>query len=224
MTVRRWRSGLVAVGMLALLPAALAQEKKPEAPKSPAKPDEKKGDEKPGMPEMTPEQMAEMEAWMKAAMPGPEHKNLEYMVGKWNVTGKWWDDKAPDQPPHDTAGTMTTEWFNDNRFTKYEYKGDMMGMPFTGWGYSGYDNIEKKYISIWMDSMGTGIHKNSGTYDAATKTFTFTGEMKDPMGKTIQTRETIKVTSNDEHVMTFYHTRADGKELKMGELTFKRAK
>lgn len=230
MTVRRFWSALVVFGMSALLPAtAMAQEKKPDPPKPPAekKADEKKPDAKggmPGMPEMTPEQLAEMEAWMKAAMPGPEHKNLEYMVGKWNVTGKFWDDKAPDQPPQDTKGTMSTEWFNEGRFTKYEYKGEMMGMPFTGWGYSGYDNIEKKYVSIWIDSMGTGIMKNTGSYDAATKTFTFTGEMKDPTGKSIKTRETVKVNSKDEHVMTFYHTGADGKDFKMGELNYQRVK
>ena len=31
----------------------------------------------------------------------------------------------------------------------------MKGSPFTGIGFAGYDNHTQKYLSTWMDSMGT---------------------------------------------------------------------
>ena len=42
----------------------------------------------------------------------------------------------------------------------------MMGMPFTGHGMRGYDNVSGKYWSTWNDSMSTGMMVSEGTCDA----------------------------------------------------------
>ena len=47
-------------------------------------------------------------------------------------------------------------------------------MPFEGMGIVGYDNLLKKFVSVWIDNMGTGLMPGTGTYDAATKTYTYT--------------------------------------------------
>jgi len=44
-------------------------------------------------------------------------------------------------------------------------------MPSTG-----YDNIKEKIHCSWIDNMGTGIQFSEGTYDPATKTFTYTAK------------------------------------------------
>ena len=46
---------------------------------------------------------AEMEAMMKAATPGDQHKMLARMVGDWTFTQKFW--MAPGQPPGESSGT-----------------------------------------------------------------------------------------------------------------------
>jgi hypothetical protein len=37
------------------------------------------------------------------------------------------------------------------RFVEQRYAGNFMGQPFSGLGYTGYDNYRKKYIGSWMD-------------------------------------------------------------------------
>ena len=48
----------------------------------------------------------------------------------------------------------------------------MMGQPFTGIGVTGYDNHAKKYLSTWIDSMGTGIFSMEGTASMDGETIT----------------------------------------------------
>ena len=48
-------------------------------------------------PEMTPEQKAAMEAWMKVATPGEGHKVLEPMIGDFKAAMTMWD--APGAAP-----------------------------------------------------------------------------------------------------------------------------
>ena len=42
----------------------------------------------------------------------------------------------------------------------------MMGQPFSGVGIDGYDNLRKKYVTTWIDTMGTGIFSMEGTASA----------------------------------------------------------
>ncbi|HKS16052.1 MAG TPA: DUF1579 domain-containing protein [Planctomycetota bacterium] len=44
-----------------------------------------------------------------------------------------------------------------------ESKGDMMGMPFTGIGQTGYDPYKKKYVSTWVDSFTPVLSVGEGT-------------------------------------------------------------
>jgi len=219
----KWVHAFALVTGIVLGSTALGQEKKPD-PSKPAAPDAKKdsGGKEGTPPGMTPEQAAEMAAAMKAGTPGAEHKNLEYMIGTWDVTLKLW--MAPEAPAQESKGSSTAEWILGGRYTRYTFTSDFMGMPFEGRGVTGYDNIEQKYFSIWLDNMSTHALKDSGTYDAATKTFNFVGEFKDATGKTIKARNVIKVVSNDQHVMTFYHTEPGKPEQKVMELTYNRKK
>lgn len=169
-----------------------------------------------GQPEMSPEEMA----WMQAAMPGPNHELLKSFAGKWTVSNKMWEGEGE---PQLSTGTAEVVALLDGRFYRESYKSEFMGMPFEGIGHTGYDNIGKKFISTWMDNMSTGVMSSEGTFDAATKTFAFSGEFSDPMGKKIKNRMTTKLVSNDEHVMTMFHTEPGGTEKKVMEIVYKRA-
>ena len=57
--------------------------------------------------------------------------------------------------------------------------GQWMGKPFEGIGYTGYDNVNGKYYSSWIDSSSTGMFVSQGGYDPASKSYVFKGEFAD---------------------------------------------
>jgi hypothetical protein len=164
-----------------------------------------------------------MKKWQEYATPGAAHKALEPHVGNWNLKMKC--SSKPGEAPMESDATSKVEWIMDGRFIQEKVSGTFMDAPFTGQGTCGYDNIKKKYVSSWLDNMGTGIMVNEGTYDAASKTFTYTGECPDPMtGKFVKSRMTQKWTDNDHWTMQAFHPGPDGKEFMAMELTATRAK
>ena len=115
------------------------------------------------MPQMTPEQQAEMEAYMAAGALGPQHELMAEHVGTFDVAIKSWSDPAA--PPMESMGVAIRTLHMGGRVLHEEFQGDMMGMPFTGLSRSGYDNVSGKYWSTWTDSMSTGIMVSEGECD-----------------------------------------------------------
>jgi hypothetical protein len=169
-------------------------------------------------PEMTAEQKAEMEAYMKAGTPGAPHKALAATAGTYDVTARSW--QAAGAPPMEEKGTATRSMALDGRVLVEEFKGSMMGMAFTGHGMRGYDNVTGKYWGTWMDSMSTGLMVSEGTCNAS-NACTFTGEWNDPVKKgPVTSRMTSRWTSPTTEVFEMYGPGKDGKEFKMMELTY----
>lgn len=163
-----------------------------------------------------------MEAWMKAATPGEEHKALSMMAGNWKYTMKWWE--TADGKPMESKGTSTGKMIMGGRFLEQEMKGKSMGMPFQGKATMGYDNVKKIFETTWIDNMGTGISKGTATWDAATKTWTETGTLADPMSPTGNKdyRSVTKIVDKNTYTMEMYSKGEDGKEFKMMEITSKK--
>ena len=55
-------------------------------------------------PQMTPEQMAEMEAYIKAGTPGAPHEALASTIGTYELKIKSWHE--PGGPPMEETGTV----------------------------------------------------------------------------------------------------------------------
>jgi len=196
----RFGGELLAVVMLFGLPA-LAQEGK-------------------GTPEMTPEQKAEMEAYMKAGTPGEPHKRLAATVGTYDLRIKSWSE--PGGPPTEEKGTATRTMLFDGRVLVEDVSSTMMGTPFTGRAMTGYDNVSGTYWSVWTDSMSTGIMVSEGTCDAK-KVCTYTGSWNDPIKKgPVKARMTSRWASPTTEVFEMYGPGKDGKEMKMMEMTYTR--
>jgi hypothetical protein len=160
---------------------------------------------------------------MELATPGAAHKVLDGKVGKWNAVVKWW--MTPDAQPSTETGTSEMKWIMDGRFIEDTYTGTMMGGPFHGRGLTGFDNLKKKYVTSWVDTMGTAILHSEGSFDAATKTFSYTGETPDAMaGKYVKTRTVEKIADADHWTMQMYSPGPDGKEFMGMEISFTRAK
>jgi hypothetical protein len=172
----------------------------------------------------------EMKQMMELAKTNENHKLLASMAGTWKYTVKMYID--PNSKPTESTGTAVRTAVMDGRYLSGDYSGKfkmpgadgkMMDMNFKGMSMDGYDNVKKKFVSGWVDNMGTGIMILEGTYDAATKTFTYTGEYEGMPGMKSKVRQLIKSTDKDNMTMEYYEDRGQG-ETKSMEIVYKRGK
>lgn len=122
---------------------------------------------------------AAMEKWQETIKTGPMHEGMAKFVGEWTTVNKMF--MAPGAPPEVAKGTANFKMIMNGRYLVQEFKGDMMGMPYEGLGYTGYDNNKKLFVSDWMDSLSTGIMSMKGSLDQTGKIMTQFGEMDEPM-------------------------------------------
>jgi hypothetical protein len=172
----------------------------------------------------------EMKQMMELAKTNENHKLLASMAGTWKYTVKMYMD--PSGKPTESTGTAVRTAVMDGRYLSGDYSGKfkmpgadgkMMDMNFKGMSMDGYDNVKKKFVSGWVDNMGTGIMILEGTYDAATKTFTYTGEYEGMPGMKSKVRQLIKSTDKDNMTMEYYEDRGQG-ETKSMEIVYRRGK
>ena len=170
-------------------------------------------------PQLTPEQQAEMEAYMKAGAPGAPHQIMASTAGNYDVKLKVWHE--PGGPAAEDVGTAKRTMTLGGRVLVEDLSCTMMGMPFTGHGMFGYDNVTGKYWGTWNDNMSTGVMVSEGTCDAQGKNCTFTGSFHDPVKKTLVTlRMNSKWTSPTTETFEMFGPAPDGKEMKMMEIIY----
>jgi hypothetical protein len=179
---------------------------------------------------------ADMEKMMQQMMelnkPGENQKLLGNLAGTWNYTIKFWMNPDPNAKPQESKGTAVRKSIMNGRYFVVDVAGKMQ-MPgpdgkkkdvdFKGMSIEGYDNVAKKFLATWIDNMSTGIMMSEGTYDPATKTFTYTAEAEMMPGMKTKIREVIKIVDQDHHNFEWYETR-NGQEAKTMEISYTRAK
>ena len=183
---------------------------------------DKAGDQ--GAPEMSPEMQKAMQQWIEAGTPGPNHERLAKCAGKYTAACKTW--MAPDGPALESVGSCEMKPMYDGRYLISHFKGDWMGKPFEGVSFEGYDNMRKEYVSIWLDSMSTGIMYQTGQPSKDGKSITYTGTCACPetgeLNKPCKT--VIRYESDDRLVMDMYENVGKSDEFKMMEITYTRQK
>lgn len=163
------------------------------------------------------------EAWQKAGQINENHKLITDMAGSWKCISKFW--MVPGSEPMVSEMTAEVTAIMGGRFTQGKYKGNVMGQPFEGLEYMGYDNIKKKFVSSWIDNMGTALYTSAGELEPGTGVITLLGTADDPMtGKTKKTRATIKIDGPDKHTFTFFETPDGGQEMRTMEIVYTRVK
>src|SRR6476661_9555315 len=158
------------------------------------------------------DQQAMMELWKKMAVPGEPHKLFASLAGSWTTTTKEWME--PGKPPTEATGSADMKMLLDGRFLYQEYNAQMMGQPFSGVGIDAYDNMTKKYVTAWIDSMGTGIFMMEGTASADGKTITLKGSHPEPGGGRMSHRAVWKIVDGNTQTFDMYGTHHGGKEMK----------
>ncbi len=169
------------------------------------------------------DEKAAMEMMMKLATPGEAHKKLEVLVGTWSAKNTMWMD--PSKPPTVSEGSSEHKWILGGRFLEQRYEGNFMGMPFSGLGYTGYDNFKKKYVGVWMDSAGTSIMNTTGAFEASGKVLRSSARMDDfTTGKVMTVRESLTIVNNNEVRLDMFGPDPKGKEYRMMEIVYTRRK
>jgi hypothetical protein len=208
----------VGIALCALVGMAMGQD----TPKKPMKPTgtptshpmneapapqkvEKGGKDAPAQQAGAPDEAA-MKAMMEQMLAlAPEHAFLKQFVGTWTTDVTWIENGQENK----SKGTATFTSTYGGRFIHSDYRGEMMGMPFQGSMLMGYNKVQKKFESVWVDSWSTGLSISNGTADSTGKVFTMAGVMDDPM--TNQKMHTKEVTTFDgANKMTFEMSKVDG--------------
>src|SRR5690349_18672842 len=118
------------------------------------------------------ETQSALDIYADLATPGAPHKLLARMAGTWSMKGSCRMEPGGDWIEH--TGISVQRSILDGRFLQQDFKGEMLGISFSGVGYTGYDNHKEKYVSTWLDSFGTGIYNFEGTGSADGSTITQT--------------------------------------------------
>jgi Protein of unknown function (DUF1579) len=167
---------------------------------------------------MDPQAM--MEEYKKLSTPGEPHKLYASLAGNWTTTTKEWMD--PNKPPTESTGSVEMKMLLDGRFLQEEFTGKMMGQAYSAVGVHGYDNLRKKYVTTWIDTMGTGIFTMEGTASADGKTITLKGRHDELGGGYMTHRGVWKIPDNNTQTFEMYGAHNGGKETKMMEITYTR--
>lgn len=177
-------------------------------------------------PSPMPDSAKQMENWGAYMTPGDMHK----MMASWNGTwiGEVTSWHSPDSPPMSSKTTTTNKMVMGGRYQQSSHSGNMMDMPFEGLSTLAYDNNTKKFISTWIDNMGTGMMVLSGPWDEASNSMTLTGKMVNPAagdGREQDIREVFKVIDDNNQVMEMYcKDDPNSQEYKIMEIKFTRKK
>jgi len=171
-------------------------------------------------PEKQMDPQAMMEMYQKLATPGEPHKQLTSLAGSWTTKTKEWME--PGKPPTEADGSVEMRMLLDGRFLQQDFTGEMMGQPYTGVGITGYDNLRKKYVSIWLDTMGTGPFMMEGTASGDGKTITLKGQHAEPGGGHMTHRAVWKIVDSNTQTFDMWGAHGGGKEMKEMEIVYTR--
>ena len=173
-----------------------------------------------------------MKQMMELSKLNENHKLLASLDGTWDCNVKMWMDGDTSKKPEVSKSTAVRKSIMDGRYVVMDVTGKMempgpdgkkKEMTFKGQGTEGYDNVKKKFVGTWIDSMGTGVMMSEGDYDPATKTFTYTGEIEVMPGMKQKIREVVKLTDKDHMDFEWYEDRG-GQEMKTMEINYTKKK
>jgi hypothetical protein len=164
---------------------------------------------------------AMMEAWQKASTPSEGHRRLEPMAGSFRAKTTFQMD--PKDPPQVSDGSSENRWVLGGRYLQQVYKGSSMGMPFEGIGFTGYDNVQKKYVGTWMDSFGTGLMNSISVGKPSDGAMDFESSCFQPGGQEQKFWCKVRVQDRDHHTYEMWCKAPNGKKFRTMMVEYTRA-
>jgi hypothetical protein len=157
-----------------------------------------------------------------APQPTAEHKILAADVGTWDASIKSYHG-GPDSEPSVSKGTEVNDMLAGGLWMTSKFEGEFGGSKFEGRGQFGFDPHKGKYVGTWIDSMSPSISVLEGSYDAATKTMTYTGDGVGPDGTKFKQKMVTTTKDDGTRVFTLY-MKFDKDEVKFMEITYTKRK
>jgi len=150
--------------------------------------------------------------------PGPEHQRLAKEVGTWDavVESVGMDGKPEKSKGENVTTAMSGFWIVDS------FAGSFAGAPFLGHGVLGYDQVKKKYVQSWVDSMSPILMVFEGSFDKDGKVLTMTGTGPSAGGKPVAMRTVTTWKDDNTKVFELFEAGPDGKEMRMLTITYTR--
>ena len=130
---------------------------------------------------------------------------------------------TPGADPMVDEGEAVTKLLYDGKIVHQNYKGSIMGKPFTGQLFMGFDTIDKEFVSVWMDSMSPIISVSRGKERDGV--INFEGKEANPMtGMKEKSLMSVEWINDDQYKVTFHKVTEEGKKVLGGEMTYTRKK
>ena len=164
---------------------------------------------------------AMMALWHAASTPGPGHARLMPMVGTWRATTTF--TMAPGAPPQVSSGTSVHRFVLGSRYLEQVYKGTAMQMPFEGIGFTGYDNVQKRYVGAWMDTFGTGLMTSASNGHPTDDRIDMVAETIEPSGKKKVFDTIIRIRDHAHHSYEMWTKDDNGKKYRAMIVEYERA-
>jgi len=157
------------------------------------------------------DETAIMAAYEKAMTPGEHHAKLALLEGNWAMTVTVW--MQPGAEPTVSTANSTSKMVMGGRYMLDTVEGTAMGMPFSGMGWTGYDNVDQQYESTWIDNLGTGIYTYHGQWDDEVNGIVMHGSYTDPVtGQKVEMKTVTRLEGPDKMVYTSYERRKGDEE------------
>jgi hypothetical protein len=163
---------------------------------------------------------AMMAQWKGAMTPSAAHARLTPMVGTWRATTTF--TMAPGAPAEVHGGTSVHRFVLGGRYLEQIYKGTSMGMPFEGIGYTGYDNVQKRYVGTWMDTFGTGLMTSVGVGSPTDERIDAVAEAIEPSGNKKTFDTIIRIRDHGHHSYEMWTKGPDGKKYRVMLVEYER--
>lgn len=152
--------------------------------------------------------------------PGPEHDLLKQMTGEWDA--KMTCNFPGTEGAIETTGSYNAKMDVGGFFLIGDFKSEFFGQPFKGHSITGYNQFEKKYTGVWVDSMGPFLYNTTAEFSKDGKTYTEKMNGPGPDGKPINFRSVIEIKDDDHMQMTMYMIGEDDKESQMMKIDYTR--
>jgi len=175
---------------------------------------------------LSPEEKARRAAaYAETTKPGPEHKQLEALVGTWDKEVRVWP--SPGANPMTFKGTSKNQMVLGGRFLRSEGVSGEGSVMIETLNIIGFDRRYKQFTSVGYDTLGTYYVAAAGPYSDQEKAVVMSGEEHDPvLGVTRKYDMIIRFISADKYSQEVVfkdpaHTKAD---FKAAEIIYTRAR
>jgi hypothetical protein len=142
--------------------------------------------------------------------PGAEHETLAMLAGDWNSEVRFYFDVTSE--PMVKPGTYRARLDLGGYFLQREFRvdlddaGEFNAVAFHGYGLTGYDPFQRKYLGVWVDSGSPALYFTEGAFDASGDVYTEMSRGPDPTGRPMTLRMVTTRHGRDRLTFNLYRT------------------